>query len=160
MGSFLLIKECSCKMADVGSKTYPIQASAIKKGGFCVINGRPVKVIGTSTSKTGKHGHAKIHFVTTDIFTGKKLEDICPSTHNMEAPNVTKTDLPLVDIDEDGYMSLMNEDGSTKNDLKLPEGDLGNDIKKAFEEGDDREIIVAVQEAMGIEAAISWKYEK
>lgn len=28
----------------VRSKTYPIQASAIKKGGFAVISGRPVKV--------------------------------------------------------------------------------------------------------------------
>merc|ERR1711991_194130 len=158
MGSFLLIKECSCKMADVGSKTYPIQASAIKKGGFCVINGRPVKVIGTSTSKTGKHGHAKIHFVTTDIFTGRKLEDICPSTHNMLAPNVKKEELPLIDIDEEGFVSLLEADGTTKTDLKLPEGDLGSEIQKAFDD-DAGEIIVTVQSAMGEEQIMSFKLQ-
>ncbi len=95
------------------------QASALKKGGFAVMNGRPVKIISMSTSKTGKHGSAKIHFVATDIFTGKKIEDICPSTSNMEAPNVKRTELPLLDIDEDGFCSLMEENGGTKNDLKV-----------------------------------------
>lgn len=42
------------------------------------------QVIDVSTSKTGKHGHAKCNFTATDIFTGKKLEDMCPSTHNVE----------------------------------------------------------------------------
>jgi hypothetical protein len=43
-----------------------------------------VQVVDVSTSKTGKHGHAKCNFTATDIFTGKKLEDMCPSTHNVD----------------------------------------------------------------------------
>lgn len=45
---------------------------------------RPPQVVDVSTSKTGKHGHAKCNFVCIDIFTGKKYEEMTPSSHNMD----------------------------------------------------------------------------
>ncbi|KAM0937455.1 putative ribosomal protein L2, domain 2 [Dioscorea sansibarensis] len=107
--------------ADAGaSKTYPQQAGTIRKNGYIVIKNRPCKVVEVSTSKTGKHGHAKCHFVGIDIFTAKKLEDIVPSSHNCDVPHVTRTDYQLIDIAEDGFLSLLTESGGTKDDLKLP----------------------------------------
>ena len=62
------------------SQSYPQQASALRKNGFVLLKGFPCKIVDMSTSKTGKHGHAKVNIVGVDIFTGKKYEDICPST--------------------------------------------------------------------------------
>ena len=44
-----------------------MQCSALRKNGHVVIKGRPCKIIDMSTSKTGKHGHAKVHLVATDV---------------------------------------------------------------------------------------------
>ena len=137
--------------ADSGaSKTYPQQAGAISKGGHIVIKARPCKVVEVSTSKTGKHGHAKCHFVAIDIFNGKKLEDIVPSSHNCDVPHVDRQDYQLIDITDDGYVSLLTESGNTKDDLKLPTDDvLLGQIKTGFADGKD--LILSVMSAMGEE---------
>merc|ERR1712198_811743 len=104
----------------------------------------------------GKHGHAKVHLVSIDIFTGKKLEDICPSTHNMDVPHVTRHDYQLVNIDDDDFCSLMDDNGETKDDLKLEEGDdVHKEIKQKFEKGE--QFLVTVMKACGEEKMVGTK---
>jgi len=143
--------------ADAGaSKTFPQQAGTIRKNGYIVIKARPCKVVEVSTSKTGKHGHAKCHFVAIDIFNGKKLEDIVPSSHNCDVPHVTRTDFQLIDISEDGFVSLLSDNGNTKDDLRLPSDDqLLTQIKDGFGEGKD--LVVTVMSAMGEEQICALK---
>ncbi|KAG5294598.1 eukaryotic translation initiation factor 5A-2 [Histoplasma ohiense] len=149
--------EHTFESADAGaSATYPMQCSALRKNGFVVIKNRPCKIVEMSTSKTGKHGHAKVHLVAIDIFTSKKLEDLCPSTHNMEVPNVSRKEYQLLDITDDGFLSLMSDDGSLKDDVKLPEGDVGEKIVKLFRT-DEKETNVVVLTAMGEEVAMDAK---
>ncbi|KAF2160794.1 hypothetical protein M409DRAFT_70128 [Zasmidium cellare ATCC 36951] len=149
--------EVSFDSADAGaSTTFPMQCSALRKNGHVVIKGRPCKIVEMSTSKTGKHGHAKVHLVAIDIFTGKKLEDLSPSTHNMDVPNVSRREYQLLDVTDDGFLSLMSEGGDTKDDVKVPDGEIGDKIKKLFEEeGKDTNVIILT--AMGEEAAIEAK---
>lgn len=136
------------------SNTYPIQCSALRKSGHVVMKGRPCKIVEMSTSKTGKHGHAKVNLVGIDIFTNKKYEDVCPSTHNMDVPHIKRTEWQLINI-TDGFMSLMFENGDIREDLRLPEGDLGKEIQNKFDAND--EFSVTVLYAMGEECAVALK---
>jgi translation initiation factor 5A len=136
------------------SSTYPQQCSALRKNGYVVIKGRPCKILEMSTSKTGKHGHAKVHLVGRDIFTQKKYEDICPSTHNMNVPHVSRKDYQLTNID-DGFLTLMDDNGENKEDLKLPENELGKEIQEKFSRED--QFMVTIMKAMGEEAAVGTK---
>lgn len=160
------LEETHFETGDAGaSATYPMQCSALRKNGFVMLKARPCKIVEMSTSKTGKHGHAKVHLVGIDIFTGKKwdtsyigenffttlnfltfsfisehrYEDICPSTHNMDVPHVKREDYQLTDIDED-FLVLMGDGGDLREDLKIPEGELGGQLKKEFDEG--KELLV------------------
>ena len=121
------------------SETIPMEAGQIRKGGLIMIKGQPCKVADVSTSKTGKHGHAKCNFIAYNIFNNKKLEDMVPSTHGTTVPVVSRTEYTLVDIAEDGFVTLMDENGETREDLELPDfpDNYANEIKKDFEERSD-----------------------
>merc|ERR1740138_1063514 len=132
-----------------------------------MIKGHPCKCAEVSTSKTGKHGHAKAHIVAIDIFTGKKMEDLCPCSHNLEIPFVKRTEYQLLNADGDsGEVSLLMESGETKDDLNLPtfistgtptEDDvkLTADILAAFDEGKDS--LLTVLAACGKEKIVAIK---
>ena len=69
----------------------------------------------------------------------------------MYQPVVDTNDWTVTDIDDEGFVTLMDDDGNQKEDLQLPTRDfildpeLGEKIKTAFEE--DQEVVVKVQSA-------------
>lgn len=73
----------------------------------------------------------------------RRYEDICPSTHNMDVPHVKREDYQLTDISDDGYLTLMNDGGDLREDLKIPESDLGVSLRAEFDNG--KELLVRIE---------------
>merc|ERR1711975_139430 len=114
--------EYAMNEGDAGaSLTVSVEAGQIRAGGYIMIKGKPCKVKSVSVSKTGKHGHAKCKFAASDIFTGATCEELCPSTHTIDVPFVTKKDWQVQGIQDETYVLLMDDDGEMREDLQLPD---------------------------------------
>ena len=80
----------------------------------------------------------------------------------MEVPVVSRQEYTLLDIDDDDHMSLMDDKGETREDLKLPDDrcgeaamNLGIEVQKKFDE--DAELVVTILSAMGTDQLSAWK---
>ncbi|KAL8921709.1 MAG: hypothetical protein Q9208_005639 [Pyrenodesmia sp. 3 TL-2023] len=144
------------------SLTTPIQASQLAKGDFILIKTHPCKIISKSTSKPGKHGHAKVKYANpphhyhsislvnipqltpthhnsfealTLLPPFKKHTDVHPAHATVAAPIVKLTSYLLLDIN-DGYLSLWDQHaGRVKDSVRAPgEGEVGAKLERVWEE--------------------------
>ena len=123
-----------------------------------MIKGHPCKLVSFSTAKTGKHGSAKAMVTGIDIFSAQKYECSFSTGDMVDAPIVAKTDYTLLNIDEDGYMSLMSNTGEIKQDLRIPEEEWLKDVvqrTKEIIERDDSRCVVTIMQSMNREMLIT-----
>merc|ERR1711871_1869245 len=99
------------------------------------------------------------------IFTGATCEELCPSTHSIDVPVVTKSDWQIQGLQDETYVLLMNDDGDMREDLQTPDQEYKTDddvntsklIKEyveAVDGGAEIEIYCTVLSAIGKEKII------
>ncbi len=138
--------------------TKPCKAGQLKKGDYVCIKGKPCKIVEVTTSKTGKHGHAKAHITALDIFTNKKYEKHEPSSHNLEVPIVFKNEFDLIDMTHEGGVTYLEENGEYNESLKIDQdSELYANIKKCLESNSN--IVLTVTRAMGKAHVTSFRKE-
>jgi translation initiation factor 5A len=69
----------------------------------------------------------------------------------MDVPHVKREDYQLTDISDDGYLSLMSDNGDLREDLKVPEGDVGTQLRAEYDAGKD--ILCTVLKSCGEEVS-------
>lgn len=72
----------------------------------------------------------------------------------MDVPNILRVEYTLLNID-DGFLNLIDQNGTAKDDVKIPEGEIGDQIQALFDDG--KEVLVTVVSAMGEEHALAAK---
>ncbi|KAH7233577.1 eukaryotic translation initiation factor 5A [Fusarium tricinctum] len=123
-------------------------ASELRKNGHVVIDGRPCKIVGRKPSQD------TISLEGIDLFTGQHHKCTVSTDETVDVPSVSRTEYQLILIDQ-GLFNLMTQNGTLKDDIKVPTGSLGSNISSDFNEGKD--LLVTVVRAMGEEQATSYR---
>jgi translation initiation factor 5A len=106
-----------------------VGATSIKEGSFILLDGVACKVVSAETSKSGKHGHAKVRLVAIGLIDEKKREAVMPGHDNVEVPIIDKKTAQVLSISGD-KANVMDIETYETFDMKIPD-----DMKDKVVEG-------------------------
>jgi translation initiation factor 5A len=109
--------------------TKVVGAGSIKEGSYILIDGVACKVVSAETSKSGKHGHAKVRIVAIGLLDEKKREMVLPGHDNVEVPIIEKKTAQVLSVVSD-KANVMDTETYETFDLAIPA-----DMKEQVVEG-------------------------
>ena len=111
------------------SDTKLVSVGSLKKGDTIIIDGAPCKIVDTSTSRPGKHGHAKVNMMAVGMLDGKKRQMVMPGHDKVEAPIVEKKNAQVLSV-SGSTANVMDMETYETFDMEIPE-----DLKEQVKEG-------------------------
>ena len=109
--------------------TKVVGAGSIKSGSYLLIDGVACRVVSSETSKSGKHGHAKVRIVAIGLLDERKREIVTPAHDNVEVPIIEKRNAQVLSVSGDSA-NVMDAESYETFDMKIPE-----DLKDKVVEG-------------------------
>ena len=110
------------------SDTKLVSVGSLKKGDTIIIDGAPCKIVDTSTSRPGKHGHAKVNMMAVGMLDGKKRQMDMPGHDKVEAPIVEKKNAQVLSI-SGNMANVMDMETYETFDIEVP-GELKDQVQE------------------------------
>jgi translation initiation factor 5A len=108
-----------------------VSVGTLKKGDTIIIDGAACKITETSTSRPGKHGHAKVNMMAVGMLDGKKRNLVMPGHDKVEAPVVEKKNAQVLSI-AGNKASVMDTESYETFELEIPE-ELQSEVHEGSE---------------------------
>ncbi len=102
------------------SDTKLVSVGSLKKGDTIIIDGAPCKITETTTSRPGKHGHAKVNMMATGILDGKRRNLVMPGHDKVEAPIIGKKTAQILSI-SGNTANVMDMESYETFDMEIPD---------------------------------------
>ena len=141
----------------------------VQVGSIFVHDGVMVKLMQITHSKPGKTGCPKSHCVLVDLATGEKKERLfrhafgkarrtgCqPTDDTCDVLHVQRTEYTLTSIDADGFLGLLSDEGTMREDLQSHNHDLLERMRAALQREAAGTVVVVGQSQLGLEAVESF----
>jgi len=98
----------------------------LKKGSFVILDGVACRVSDMSTSRPGKHGHAKVRLTGVGLIDGKKKIIVMPGHDAIDVPIIGKKNAQVLSVS--GKMAnVMDSETYETFDIKIPD-ELKDDV--------------------------------
>ena len=114
-------------------ETRPVKATAVRVGNHLVVDGGIYKVLSMETSKSGKHGHAKVRMSIQHIETGNKKSLVMPGDDKVRQPMIDKRVGQILAVNPDS-LQMMDRDSYEVFETGIPNYD---EIGGTLESGDE-----------------------
>lgn len=108
-----------------------VSVGTLKKGDTIIIDDAPCKITGTTTSRPGKHGHAKVNMMAVGILDGKKRQLVMPGHDKVEAPIIEKKTARILSVVGE-KANVMDMETYETFDMEIPEEFQGQ-VKEGME---------------------------
>jgi len=108
-----------------------VSVGSLKKGDTIIIDGVACKITDTSTSRPGKHGHAKVNMMAVGLLDGKKRNLVMPGHYKVETPIIEKKTAQVLSVAGD-KVNVMDTASYETFDLDVPE-EFKDQIKEGSE---------------------------
>jgi translation initiation factor 5A len=92
----------------------------VSKGSYIMIEGTACRVSDIQTSKSGKHGHAKVRVEAIGLIDEKKRIVVMPGHENVEVPMVEKKNAQVLSVHGD-VANVMDSETYETFDMKIPD---------------------------------------
>ncbi len=103
-------------------------AGSVKEGMTVVLDGAACKVVSVSTSRPGKHGHAKVRMEGIGLLDGKKRVLVMPGSESVDVPIIEKKNAQVLSV-TGNMASVMDAESFEMFDLQIPE-ELQGQVKE------------------------------
>ena len=107
-----------------------VNFNQIKAVSYLLLDGVACRVTDAQTSKSGKHGHAKIRIVAIGLLDNRKRELVLPSGNSVEVPIIEKKTAQVLSISGKNANVMDNESFETF-DLEITEEFKGQVVEGA-----------------------------